>query len=175
MSSLYDNDALQEIMLNVSRRPVRGNRNRNRTRRTTRPIRFENQMSRVSRGETPSGRFSISYSPNTLPGSSNNNSNNNSNSNSNNNISKYRPIPKGSESEITYDKIREGEDMVNFHGHYKRGQYFTKNTYKRLSNVSGTTFKQDPLTRKPIEAPMFYRARLVGGKSRKTRKSRSRR
>jgi hypothetical protein len=170
MSSIYDNVALQESMLNVSRRPVRGNRNRNRTRRTTRPIRFENQMSRVARGETPTGRFSISYSPTTISGSSNNNSN--SNSNSNNNISKYRPIPKGSESEITYDTIREGEDMVNFHGHYKRGQYFTKNTYKRLSNVTGTKFKQDPLTRKPIESPVFYRARLVGGKSRKTRSRR---
>ncbi len=74
-----------------------------------------------------------------------------------------RNIPSDSSNTISYDNIKEGNTMVNFHDEFKQGRYYKKNTYDKLKE------KINPYTRVPITETTEYKAHIVGGK-RKTRK-----
>jgi ankyrin repeat protein len=74
-----------------------------------------------------------------------------------------RNIPSDSSNTISYDNIKEGNAMVNFHDEFKQGRYYKKNTYDKLKE------KINPYTRVPINETTEYKAHIVGGK-RKTRK-----
>ncbi len=75
-----------------------------------------------------------------------------------------RNIPAGSSNVISYENIKEGNAMVNFHNEFKQERYYKKNTYDKLKE------KTNPYTRKPIEEITQYKAHIVGGKRRKTKK-----
>lgn len=74
-----------------------------------------------------------------------------------------RNIPPDSSNAISYDNIKEGNVMVNFHDEFKQGRYYKTNTYDKLKE------KINPYTRVPITEVKAYKAHIVGGK-RKTRK-----
>lgn len=101
----------------------------------------------------------------------NNNNNNNDNNNgiSNNNISflPVRNIPRGSNSALMTN-IAENDEMVNFHGEYNLGRFYTRANYNGLR-----TPKRNPMTRRNISRNNVkrYRAHLVNktGGLRKTR------
>ena len=78
-----------------------------------------------------------------------------------------RDIPNGSTDAISYEDIKEGDEMIDFDGEYGYGRYYTKNTFKSLG--------KNPYTRQPFRTPAApYKAHLVaappGGRRRKTRK-----
>jgi hypothetical protein len=82
-------------------------------------------------------------------------------------------IEKNSKSNVLLDDITNGKNMVNFHGEYDYGRYYTKNSFNGLK-VKGKR-KENPITRKLIEPEnvVKYKAKLVGGR-RKTQRRRRR-
>ncbi len=73
------------------------------------------------------------------------------------------PLPRNAKNAITMDPIEEGQTMVNFHGEFDQGRYYTKNTYNSINP------KRNPYTRQNIlpKNVIHYRAHLQGGKHRK--------
>ena len=68
-----------------------------------------------------------------------------------------RHIPKGSVDVLTKVRIREGEDMADFHFEGADGRYYTRRTYKSLKP------KQNPHNRKPIKIVTYYTATFGAG------------
>lgn len=81
-------------------------------------------------------------------------------------------IPRGATNTVTLDDIEEGEDMVNFQGEHGYGRYYKASTFDQLP-LRGR-YKKNPTTRANITRnnTKTYKAHLVGGKKRKTRKQR---
>lgn len=79
-------------------------------------------------------------------------------------------VPRGSTNTVTLDDIEEGEDMVNFQGEHGYGRYYKASTFDQIP-LSGR-YKKNPTTRANITRNNVrkYKAHLVGGKRRKTRK-----
>jgi hypothetical protein len=71
---------------------------------------------------------------------------------------------------ITYNEIKNGNKMVNFHNEYKSGRYYKERTMYNLYTKHNAK-KQNPFTRQPIKPLNIskYRAHLVfeGGKTRR--------
>lgn len=65
-------------------------------------------------------------------------------------------IPKGSEDAITFEEIKEGMPMVDFHDRFRRGQYFKESTFNSLRG-------RDPFDRQRINPRSVkqYRAEIV--------------
>ena len=84
--------------------------------------------------------------------------------------SRFLYIPRGKQNTIMYNDIKDGNNMVTWSQNVflEEPRYYKKSTYNSLPDP-----KLDPQTRAPIQNPMFYKARLVGGKkSRRTRRLR---
>lgn len=83
----------------------------------------------------------------------------------------YRNIPNNSTNAITFNDIKNGNLMVNFHNRYSHGNYFKKSTYNSLPVNENTGLRRNPITRQPIEDENLqpYKARIVGGYRKKTR------
>ena len=72
-----------------------------------------------------------------------------------------RNIPTGSETEITYEEIKNGDVLVDFNKEYAHKRYYDHETVSKL--------KSNPHTREPIGKKTVYTAKIVaGGKRRKT-------
>lgn len=72
-----------------------------------------------------------------------------------------RNIPAGSETEITYEEIKNGDVLVDFNKEYVHKRYYDPETVSKL--------KSNPHTREPIGKKTVYTAKIVaGGKRRKT-------
>ena len=72
-----------------------------------------------------------------------------------------RNIPAGSETEITYEEIKNGDVLVDFNKEYVHNRYYDAETVSKL--------KSNPHTREPIGKKTVYTAKIVaGGKRRKT-------
>ena len=72
-----------------------------------------------------------------------------------------RNIPAGSETEITYEEIKNGDVLVDFNKEYAHKRYYDPETVSKL--------KSNPHTREPIGVQTLYTAKIVaGGKRRKT-------
>jgi hypothetical protein len=73
-------------------------------------------------------------------------------------------INSGIENSITFDKIQNGNIMVNFHGEKNLGRYYKKSTYNALANP-----KRNPHTRKNINKNnlTIYKAKVGGSRRRK--------
>lgn len=82
-------------------------------------------------------------------------------------VSESRNLPKNATNAITMEPIENGNTMVNFHDEYKHGRFYTKNTYDKFRK------KENPVTREPILDTVFYKAKIVGGRKKKTIKKRS--
>lgn len=83
-------------------------------------------------------------------------------------------IPAGSTNTVTLDDIAEGDDMVNFHGEHGYGRYYKQSTFNQLPIMNSYIYKKNPTTRQVIRRNNTlrkYKAHLVGGKKRKTRKN----
>lgn len=74
-------------------------------------------------------------------------------------------LPTNAVNAITMDPITEGQSMVNFHGEFEKGRYYTRDTYNSLSRP-----KRNPFTRRNIMPAnvIAYKARVTGGKRRKS-------
>lgn len=81
-------------------------------------------------------------------------------------------IPRGSTNVISLDDIEEGDEMVNFHGEHGYGRYYKKASFNGIPITYPSRFKKNPTTRANITQRNVrkYKAHLVGGKKRKTRK-----
>jgi hypothetical protein len=64
-------------------------------------------------------------------------------------------IPAGSENAITFEPIRDGDEMVNFHGERNQGRYYRKATYNRMPLP-----KKNPFTRRAIRVLTSYIAKV---------------
>ena len=73
-----------------------------------------------------------------------------------------RNIPAGSETEITYEEIKNGDVLVDFNKEYVHKRYYDAETVSKL--------KSNPHTREPIGKKTVYTAKIVAGGKRKTRK-----
>lgn len=86
------------------------------------------------------------------------------------NIMPEMNIPRGSTNAINYSDIENGDIMLNFHGerNLENPRYYKANTVARFQR------NENPFTRRPItlQNKKLYKAKLVGGKRRKTRKTR---
>jgi hypothetical protein len=82
----------------------------------------------------------------------------------------YLNVPKGSSNTITGDEISQNDAMVNFHGE----RSLQNPRYYLATTVSSFQKNENPYTRQPLTAAnkTYYKARLVGGKGRKSRKQR---
>jgi hypothetical protein len=71
---------------------------------------------------------------------------------------KIRPIPAGSTAEISYENIRPGENMINFHNEYGHGRYYRKENFEKIMNEKA----QNPYTRARINTYYPYIASING-------------
>ena len=71
-----------------------------------------------------------------------------------------RNIPAGSETEITYEEIKNGDVLVDFNKEYLHKRYYDRETVSKL--------KSNPHTREPIGLQTLYTAKIVAGGRRKT-------
>jgi hypothetical protein len=94
---------------------------------------------------------------------------NNKNKNNWNNVN-YINVPANTTNSITDELIEEGNHMVTFHGNLNRPnskRYYKKSTFNSLQSP-----KKNPFTRELIKSSNIkkYKARIVGGKTKKVRK-----
>jgi hypothetical protein len=82
----------------------------------------------------------------------------------------FRDVPRGTQNIITSNNIEEGNNMVTWGQNLLLDdpRYYKKSTFKSLP------VKLDPFTREPIRNETEYRAHLVGGRHKKTRKAKAR-
>ena len=92
-----------------------------------------------------------------------------------------RNIPSGSSNAISYENIQDKNIMVNFlneseQGRYEseRKRYYKETTYNKLPINQTIGKKRNPYTRAPIDEIIRYKAHLVGGRKRKTRRRKTR-
>lgn len=103
-------------------------------------------------------------------------------------------LPSNAKNTVSYENIRTGNDMVNFHGESGFGRYYTRNTFDRIPKNTVSPYKKNPATRQIINPGnvVRYKARVEGNnlgnintslfseggkatrKARKSRKTRSR-
>lgn len=85
-----------------------------------------------------------------------------------------RPVPRGTKNAITWESIRNQNEMVNFQGEKNGyGRHYKESTWNSFAkNEFG--YKQNPFTRKIIGAKNVYRytANVSGGKRKITRRKR---
>lgn len=83
-------------------------------------------------------------------------------------------IPAGSTNVVSLDDIREGDEMVNFHGEHGFGRYYKQSTFNQLPIMNSYLYKKNPTTRATITRNNVrkYKAHLVGGKRKAARKTR---
>jgi len=74
-----------------------------------------------------------------------------------------RNIPAGSEKEITYEEIKNGDVLVDFNKEYQHKRYYDHETVSKL--------RSNPHTREPIGKKTVYTAKIVAGGKRKTRRN----
>jgi hypothetical protein len=81
-------------------------------------------------------------------------------------------ISRGSTNTISLDDIEEGDEMVNFHGEHGYGRYYKKSSFNQIPVTYPSRYKKNPTTRANITRNNLrkYKAHLVGGKKRRTRK-----
>jgi hypothetical protein len=82
----------------------------------------------------------------------------------------FRDVPRGTQNIITSNNIEEGNNMVTWGQNLLLDdpRYYKKSTFKSLRN------RLDPFTRQAIQNETEYRAHLVGGRHKKTRKAKAR-
>lgn len=82
----------------------------------------------------------------------------------------YMNVPRGSTNTITSSDIVQNEIMVDFHGE----RNLNDPRYYKATTLGAFQRSENPYTRQPIlnTNKTMYRARLVGGKKRKTKKTR---
>jgi hypothetical protein len=82
----------------------------------------------------------------------------------------FRDIPRGKQNSITSNNIQEGNYMITWGQNLLLDdpRYYKRSTFERLPG------KLDPFTRQAIQNETRYKAHLVGGRHKKTRKSKAR-
>jgi len=82
----------------------------------------------------------------------------------------FRDVPRGTQNIITSNNIEEGNNMVTWGRNLLLAdpRYYKKSTFESLHD------RLDPFTRQAIQNETEYRAHLVGGRHKKTRKGKAR-
>jgi hypothetical protein len=82
----------------------------------------------------------------------------------------FRDVPRGTQNIITSNNIEEGNNMVTWGRNLLLAdpRYYKKSTFESLRDGL------DPFTRQAIQNETEYRAHLVGGRHKKTRKGKAR-
>ena len=79
-------------------------------------------------------------------------------------------IPRGKQNSIMMNEIEDGNNMVTWGDHknifLENPVYYKRSTYDQLPNP-----KRDPHTREPIQNEVFYKARIIGGRSLRYRRN----
>ncbi len=86
-------------------------------------------------------------------------------------------LPASASNAIVFNKIQEGNNMIDFHDEYKYGRYYKQSTYNDYIKPT----RENPFTRKSLSSKNIqrYKAKFSGGKrtkrtQRKNNKSRQR-
>ncbi len=91
-----------------------------------------------------------------------------------------RNIPANASNAVSYTNIVNGANMVNFHGEFGHGRFYTKNTFNQIQPHVYSGKKKNPFTQQNIEPGNIIRytakkaAALQGGR-RRVRKTKKRR
>lgn len=85
-----------------------------------------------------------------------------------------RIIPVNTSNAVTYTNINDGANMVNFHGEFDHGRFYTRNTFNKFQPHVYSGKKRNPFTQQNIEPGNItrYKAKkpAAGGRRRKTMK-----
>lgn len=72
-----------------------------------------------------------------------------------------RRISAISKNATSYETIENGANMVNFHGEFGHGRYYTKNTFNQLQSHIYSGKKKNPFTQQNIEPGNVVRYRAI--------------
>lgn len=121
------------------------------------------------------------YVPNNV---NTNNTNNNNNNNlhttqyPNNGQRTNRNVPANATNAISTNNIENGTNMVNFHGEFGHGRFYTKNTFNKIKRHVYSGKKRNPYTQQNIESGNITRytaKKAAQGGRRRIRKTKKRR
>jgi hypothetical protein len=71
-----------------------------------------------------------------------------------------KSLPSNAEDAVTMENIRPGTRMVDFNGESARGRFYTAKTYNSLRRKKGSSLRENPFTRAPIESVLRYTAKV---------------
>jgi len=71
-----------------------------------------------------------------------------------------KSLPSNAEDAVTMEEVRPGTRMVDFNSESARGRFYTAKTYNSLRRKKGSSLRENPFTRAPIESVLRYTAKV---------------
>lgn len=82
-----------------------------------------------------------------------------------------KEIPPNTQNSITYENIKSGNTLIDFHNESNKGRYYKQKTFNSFPIKNTHKRKENPFTRKPIETTNIIKIKVIGGaKKNKTKK-----